>query len=538
MAMRIEQITKVLEQNSYSTVHIVSHGSPGCLYLGNTQLSLDTLTKYQNELKQWFSSFLVPRSSLLIYGCNVAAGDAGEEFIAKLHDLTDAEIAASTTRTGNAAKGGNWELNINTGSNKPQLAFTEDLQHSYIGVFANIFTDNFDGNTTGGTGSWTVNPNGTDTATGDLTGQWAIGDPVPHDRGTIAPAQIEANSLLNALITGLTATNTNTDVDGFTTIHSPNFTLPSSNFNSIDVSWNYYHAVTGGATDPLRVDLVRTSDNTVLSTLFNQDPASVQTAVWTPFSASLDSFAGETTYLRFTATDGGTASILEAGIDDVSVTYTTELSLDPDGSSGASLGNYAISSLDGASVNIADSDAAWGRANNVNTLTLDISGLEDGADEILTIGGTDFPLNADTTTTATVGGTTFNVAITNDGTTFTLTNNAGGSIPTADVNTLLTDITYRNDATNITSNPRTINVTATDTNSDSETVTSTIATVSPGDGTPINGGNGAIYSAHGNNNIYSIDVTTGKATILTTSPFALVINSLASDVDTGLVYYT
>ena len=46
----IEQITEVLNQKPYSTVHIVSHGSPGCLYLGNSQLSLDTLNKYQQNL--------------------------------------------------------------------------------------------------------------------------------------------------------------------------------------------------------------------------------------------------------------------------------------------------------------------------------------------------------------------------------------------------------------------------------------------------------------------------------------------------------
>lgn len=47
----IEQITEILNQrNNYTSIHIVSHGSPGCLYLGNTQLSLDTLSQYQSEL--------------------------------------------------------------------------------------------------------------------------------------------------------------------------------------------------------------------------------------------------------------------------------------------------------------------------------------------------------------------------------------------------------------------------------------------------------------------------------------------------------
>ena len=65
----IEQIASVLTKKQYSTVHIVSHGSPGCLYLGNSQLSLDTLQQYRSELKTWFSPTCVqapcPQSSPL-----------------------------------------------------------------------------------------------------------------------------------------------------------------------------------------------------------------------------------------------------------------------------------------------------------------------------------------------------------------------------------------------------------------------------------------------------------------------------------------
>ena len=51
----ITQIGQVLSQKpQLSTVHIVSHGSPGCLYLGNTQLSLDTLDEYAEKLRSWF----------------------------------------------------------------------------------------------------------------------------------------------------------------------------------------------------------------------------------------------------------------------------------------------------------------------------------------------------------------------------------------------------------------------------------------------------------------------------------------------------
>ena len=53
----IKQITKALNSYSFSypvSLHIVSHGSPGCLYLGNSELSLDTLDNYKQDLKTWF----------------------------------------------------------------------------------------------------------------------------------------------------------------------------------------------------------------------------------------------------------------------------------------------------------------------------------------------------------------------------------------------------------------------------------------------------------------------------------------------------
>ena len=75
----IEQIAQVLAGDRFREIHIFSHGTPGCLYLGNAQLSLETLDRYTRLLQTEFASI----SSLFLYGCNVAAGDAGAELIAK-----------------------------------------------------------------------------------------------------------------------------------------------------------------------------------------------------------------------------------------------------------------------------------------------------------------------------------------------------------------------------------------------------------------------------------------------------------------------
>ncbi|MDD1458362.1 DUF4347 domain-containing protein, partial [Dolichospermum sp. ST_sed7] len=168
----IEQISQILQQHPHiTTIHIVSHGSPGCLYLGNSQLNLTNIHNYTQQLQQW------QRQNILLYGCNVAAGDAGEEFIHKLHQITTATISASTTKTGNAALGGNWQLEVNIPATDeinpvknlspnlsptrrealnipPSLAgkgvrglgsvFNADTLHSYQGVFAPTLVGEWD----------------------------------------------------------------------------------------------------------------------------------------------------------------------------------------------------------------------------------------------------------------------------------------------------------------------------------------------------------------------------------------------------------
>ncbi|PHM08364.1 DUF4347 domain-containing protein [Nostoc sp. 'Peltigera malacea cyanobiont' DB3992] len=153
----VEQITKILatraDQN-FNSIHIVCHGAPGSLQLGNTHLRLDTLEYHSQQLQQWqkiFSSSsktakplvtsATTLANLLVYGCNVADGDVGAEFVTKLHQLTGANIAASRQLIGNAALGGNWELEIRTAQMEVTLPFTETTQKAYAGVLA-IFTVN------------------------------------------------------------------------------------------------------------------------------------------------------------------------------------------------------------------------------------------------------------------------------------------------------------------------------------------------------------------------------------------------------------
>ncbi|MCQ8129988.1 DUF4347 domain-containing protein, partial [Methylomonas rivi] len=99
----------------YDAIHILSHGSEGHLFLGSTDLSTDNLDDYQTQLAQ-IGAALIDSGDMLLYGCNVAKGDVGNQFITALAALTGADVAASNDLTGTAALGGNWILETQTGS--------------------------------------------------------------------------------------------------------------------------------------------------------------------------------------------------------------------------------------------------------------------------------------------------------------------------------------------------------------------------------------------------------------------------------------
>jgi Ca2+-binding RTX toxin-like protein len=137
----IEQISTALASyRNLKSLHIVSHGTPGCLHLGSSQLSLGTIDRYSALLAQWQQA-LAPDAAMLVYGCNVAAGDSAR-FLDRLHKLTGANIAASTTPTGSAALGGDWHLDIRVGEFEVEFPFEADVLATYPAVLG---TPLFDG---------------------------------------------------------------------------------------------------------------------------------------------------------------------------------------------------------------------------------------------------------------------------------------------------------------------------------------------------------------------------------------------------------
>jgi hypothetical protein len=113
-------------QSGLDAIHILSHGSQGMVDLGSTQLTEASLSSSatQAELAQ-LGQALTAGGDLLLYGCDVAAGD-GAQLLAGIAKATGADVAASTDTTGAARLGGNWTLEAHDGSIEARaLALTQ-----------------------------------------------------------------------------------------------------------------------------------------------------------------------------------------------------------------------------------------------------------------------------------------------------------------------------------------------------------------------------------------------------------------------------
>jgi len=153
----IAQIGETLKGKKYSAIHIICHGAPGHLQLGNTALNIETLPQYTQQIQQWRES-LSAEASILLYGCNVAQSvgaalptylriidnsnkpaptpPSGNQFLTQLHQLTGAFIVANPNPTGNSERGGTWKLtsSIPPSPTQPKLAFTETALKTYSGI--------------------------------------------------------------------------------------------------------------------------------------------------------------------------------------------------------------------------------------------------------------------------------------------------------------------------------------------------------------------------------------------------------------------
>jgi len=138
----IDYITKILKQQPFKTLHLVSHGAPGCLYIGCSPIEASVLDSHREQLAQW------PVQEIHLYACEVAQDKpnqpAGSIFLHRLYQLTGASIAASVHRLGQAALAGYGNLEYRLGQVLSAPAFSEQFLRAYPGLLVASFAPNTD----------------------------------------------------------------------------------------------------------------------------------------------------------------------------------------------------------------------------------------------------------------------------------------------------------------------------------------------------------------------------------------------------------
>ncbi|MEY3683964.1 MAG: Soluble aldose sugar dehydrogenase YliI precursor, partial [Chloroflexota bacterium] len=111
----LAQIHDIITRHSdISELHIISHGEPGSLLIGESRVDSRTLQENSGAIKSWQAAFKAG-ADILLYGCDIGAGERGQVFVRTLVGLTGADIEASTDDTGSVVLGGNEVLELRVG---------------------------------------------------------------------------------------------------------------------------------------------------------------------------------------------------------------------------------------------------------------------------------------------------------------------------------------------------------------------------------------------------------------------------------------
>ena len=115
------------------TIRVISHAEPGALSLAGTRLDAPYLRAHAEDMSA-IGRALKSGGQVLLYGCDLAAGAKGDEFLHEFARLTGATVAASTNKTGAASLGGDWLLEAHTGTaaSQPKPMFTEGFEYSAL----------------------------------------------------------------------------------------------------------------------------------------------------------------------------------------------------------------------------------------------------------------------------------------------------------------------------------------------------------------------------------------------------------------------
>ncbi|MBK7421190.1 MAG: cadherin domain-containing protein [Nitrospira sp.] len=446
----VEQIAESLTGRSgIDAIHLISHGDAGTLQLGTGTLNAESMSTHYADEFTTIQQALSEQADILVYGCNFAEGEVGQAAVARLAELTGADVAANSDRTGHIDLGGDWKFETQVGSIETDLAITDAAQMDWKGIlttetvgdqFSSSSYDNHDG-----TQKWASDWTETDAGGGGASGGdvHVASSQLRIDAGSVgnqASRQVDLSGTSGAILTfdytnslsGSDQIEIRVSADGktYTTLTDGVFS-PKSNAGSgtvkLDIS-GYASAsttiqflVTGvGGGDSLSVDNVQVSYDTGAA---NSAPTISSNGGGT--TASVTVGENSTVVTTVTATD------VDAG-------HTLGYSI----AGGADAGRFTINNSTGqlsfASASSYEAPADSG-GNNVYDVTVQVSDGQGGTDTqalAVTVANvneapTDLALSANTvaehaangTVVGTVSGSDVDMG---DTKTYSLTDNAGG----------------------------------------------------------------------------------------------------------------
>lgn len=217
----------------------------------------------------------------------------------------DEVIPAETARNRDAV------LLLSEYADCPYRAIGKEEQYCGDGGGTTVWADNFETAT-----GWTIDPNGTDTAT---TGQWERG--AAQSTSYSGAKQLTPYAGSNDLVTGRLAGSSvgSHDIDGgATSARSPAVSLPSSGTLTLSLAWYLAHYSNASSADYFRVSVVHDDGTTTL--LDQAGAATNRSASWSVASLDLTPYAGQSIQIQVEAADAGGGSLVEAAVDNVTIT--------------------------------------------------------------------------------------------------------------------------------------------------------------------------------------------------------------------------
>ncbi len=240
------------------SIHIVSHGEAGVLYLGSSKISSENIDSYSASLST-IGSALSENADILVYGCDVAFGVEGEAFMQRFAAATGADVAASTDDTGSTELGGDWDLETAVG-----VIETGTLQPvSWAHLLAPITFNNLNGTTvTADTLADNIAGSGVTVVSTSFSGDNSQGGTFTSATGY--PAEWLAFDSGVILSTGSTASVLGPNIADNTTVNAPG-TGTDADFTTIG------GGITSFDTAALSISFIPTSNRITLQFVFGSE---------------------------------------------------------------------------------------------------------------------------------------------------------------------------------------------------------------------------------------------------------------------------